>query len=103
MKRASAKFNESDPRKIARGNNHICGLNIIGLRRAGISSTERLELKKLYRAIFRDGRSVRAAVDHAFGEFNSPHTRAMLEFIQASKRGVCTDISSREDEESIES
>jgi len=96
MQGGSAISKDLPPFTIARGDNHICGLNVIGLRRAGVAADERLELKKLYRAIFRSGQSIRAATAHAFGEFNSPRTRAMLEFIHESKRGICADVSSKE-------
>jgi UDP-N-acetylglucosamine acyltransferase len=81
------------PYTISTGNNHICGLNIIGLRRAGVGPEERLELKQVYRAVFRSGQTIRAAADHAFGEFSGERARVMLEFIKASKRGVCSDRS----------
>jgi UDP-N-acetylglucosamine acyltransferase len=96
MQGGSAISKDLPPFTIARGDNHICGLNIIGLRRAGVTAQERLELKKLYRAIFRNGHSIRSATDHAFGEFSGERARVMLEFVRASKRGVCTDVATRE-------
>lgn len=77
---------------IATGNNTICGLNVIGLRRAGFSSEERLELKRLYHALFRSGKSLRAAAAAAAHEFKSAGARTMLEFVAATKRGVCSDL-----------
>jgi UDP-N-acetylglucosamine acyltransferase len=85
------------PFTIATGNNHICGLNIIGLRRAGILPQDRLELKRLYRRLFRNGESPRAAAETVDPDFASAHSRTLLEFVRASKRGVCTDISAREE------
>src|ERR1039458_3454445 len=41
------------PYTIARGTNRLAGLNIIGLRRAGFTAAERLELKKLYHQLLR--------------------------------------------------
>ena len=41
------------PYTMAVGNNGICGLNVIGLRRAGFDAATRLELKRLYRFVFR--------------------------------------------------
>jgi UDP-N-acetylglucosamine acyltransferase len=99
MQGGSAISKDLPPFTIARGPNHICGLNTIGLRRAGVSSEERLELKKVYHAIFRSGQPIRAATDHAFGEFAGLRARSLLEFIQASKRGVCSDVSTSESEE----
>ena len=80
------------PFTIATGINTICGLNVIGLRRAGFSAAERLELKNLYHALFRSGKLFRAAVAEAQKNFTSPGATTMLEFITAAKRGVCTDI-----------
>jgi len=39
--------------------NGICGLNVVGLRRAGFSADERLALKKLYHKLFRSGETCR--------------------------------------------
>ena len=79
------------PFTIARGDNSICGLNIIGLRRAGFSPAERLELKQLYHRLFRSGENFRAALAAAQTEFSSAPAIVMLEFLAASKRGVCLD------------
>lgn len=81
--------------------NELCGLNIIGLRRAGFSPEDRLELKRLYRALFRGGQNLRAALASAQNEFSRAPSRAFLEFVASAKRGVCSDSrSSREGEES---
>jgi UDP-N-acetylglucosamine acyltransferase len=81
------------------GKNTICGLNAIGLRRAGFSVEQRLELKRLYHALFRSGKNLRAAVAEAQGVFMSPGAGTMLEFLASAKRGVCTDSNVRHDEE----
>jgi len=80
------------PFTIARGANGICGLNTIGLRRAGIKADERLELKKLYHALFRSGKNLSAAVTEAKFFFTSPSAKILLNFLAASKRGVCRDF-----------
>ncbi len=79
------------PFTVARGVNGICGLNVVGLRRAGFSAAERLELKKLYHALFRSGKIFTEAVAEARKEFSSPGAKMMLEFIATAKRGVCAD------------
>jgi UDP-N-acetylglucosamine acyltransferase len=71
----------------------MCGLNIVGMRRAGISAADRLEVKKLYRELFRSGQNLRAAVAEAHGHFSSAAARTMLEFIGQAKRGVVADTS----------
>jgi UDP-N-acetylglucosamine acyltransferase len=80
------------PFTIATGVNGICGLNIIGLRRAGFTAEQRLELKKLYHALFRSGKNFRAAVADAQEQFTSPAARILLDFVAAAKRGVCADV-----------
>jgi UDP-N-acetylglucosamine acyltransferase len=80
---------------VARGDNGICGLNTVGLRRAGLTPAERLELKQLYRALFREGRNLRAAVAGAREQFSSAPAKVMLDFLAASRRGVCSDAGER--------
>ena len=92
MQGGSAISKDLPPFTVALRENEMCGLNTIGLRRAGISAGERLELKKLYRRLFREGRNLRAAIEVAQKEFSSPTARAMLEFVAGSKRGVCADV-----------
>jgi UDP-N-acetylglucosamine acyltransferase len=75
------------------GKNTICGLNSIGLRRSGMPAEQRLELKRLYHALFRSGKNLREAAAEAKGSFTSPAAVIMLEFIAAAKRGVCADVS----------
>ena len=89
MQGGSGISKDLPPFTVARGDNSICGLNIIGLRRAGFSPEERLELKKLYRALFRSGLPLRKTVEAARPQFTGPHAILMLDFIAASKRGVC--------------
>ncbi len=83
------------PFTIATGINTICGLNVIGLRRAGFSADDRQDLKKLYHALFRSGKNLRTAVAEAEKKFLSAGAKTVLEFITAAKRGVCTDSSQR--------
>ena len=91
MQGGSAISKDLPPFTVARGDNGICGLNTIGLRRAGFSAAERLELKKLYHALFRGGKSLRSAIAEAQKIFTSPGAKIMLEFIAAAERGVCAD------------
>jgi UDP-N-acetylglucosamine acyltransferase len=92
MQGGSGISKDLPPFTIARGNNLICGLNTVGLRRAGFSAAERLELKKLYHALFRSGKLFSAALADAEKNFTSAGAKTMLEFIAAAKRGVCTDV-----------
>jgi UDP-N-acetylglucosamine acyltransferase len=79
--------------------NELCGLNIIGLRRAGIGAAERLELKQLYKKLFRSGENFRSAISAAQKEFTSAPAKTLLEFCATTKRGVCADSGSVSDVE----
>jgi len=95
MQGGSAISKDLPPYTVARGNNGICGLNTIGLRRAGMDPAERLELKRLYHALFRGTEPLRRAVERASEEFTSPAARVMLDFLRTSKRAVCSDVGGR--------
>ena len=89
MQGGSALSQDLPPFTVACGANSICGLNIIGLRRAKYSAAERLELKRLYHALFRSGRNLSAAAAAARKEFTGASAVLMLDFIAAGRRGVC--------------
>lgn len=100
MQGGSAISKDLPPFTIARGENGICGLNTVGLRRAGFSPVERMELKQLYRALFREGRNLRSVLEKASQQFTSAPARTMLDFVAASKRGICADTGRGRGEES---
>jgi UDP-N-acetylglucosamine acyltransferase len=79
------------PFTIAHGINRICGLNVVGLRRAGFTAEQRIELKRLYHLLFRSGKNLRAAIEEAQKTFTGPTAKIMLDFMASAKRGVCTD------------
>jgi len=91
MQGGAAISKDLPPFCVARGNNEICGLNAIGLRRAGLKSGERLELKRIYRVLFRSGQKLSAAIVAARKEFTSECARALLDFVASSQRGICAD------------
>ena len=92
MQGGSAISQDLPPFTIARGNNGICGLNVVGLRRAGFAAEQRLELKRLYHALFRSGQNLREAAATARKTFSSPTATVLLDFLAASRRGVCADM-----------
>jgi len=95
MQGGSAISKDLPPYTVARGDNNICGLNTVGLRRAGLTAAARLELKQLYHALFRGGRNLREAVAEAQKSYSSAPARAMLEFVTVSTRGICSDVRER--------
>ena len=92
MRGGAAISKDLPPFTVALRENEICGLNVVGLRRAGFTPAERLELKQLYRALFRAGENLRAALAHSTSKFTSAPSKAFLEFVESSKRGVCADV-----------
>jgi UDP-N-acetylglucosamine acyltransferase len=97
MQGGSAISKDLPPFAIAFHQNEICGLNIIGLRRAGFTSEQRLELKAAYRALFRSGKNLRTAVTEAQSNFADGPAKTLVEFVASSKRGVCADVSRSKD------
>jgi len=94
MQGGAAISKDLPPFTIVHGVNALCGLNVVGLRRAGFTAEERLELKQLYHALFRSGQNLRSALAQAREKFSSPTAKVLLAFVAESKRGVCSDAGS---------
>lgn len=100
MQGGSAISKDLPPFCVARGDNGISGLNIVGLRRAGFTAEERLALKQAYHRLFRSGQRLKLAVEVARGEFSGiAVVLELVEFVAAAKRGVCADAGKRAAEE----
>lgn len=80
--------------------NVIAGLNLVGMRRAGISAADRLIIKRIFSILFRSGLNVSQAVEKIKQEDQSPFAREICEFIESSKRGICGVKSGEEPEDS---
>lgn len=74
--------------------NEICGLNVVGLRRAGFTAADRLELKKFYHTLFRSGQNLGKALADAQKMNPGPAAKTLLAFVAESRRGCCADVSS---------
>jgi len=89
MQGGAANSQDLPPYTVAHCRNAICGLNVVGLRRAGVSAEERLELKRLYQQLFCSGENLSQAILQARSEFTGACARGMLDFVASSTRGVC--------------
>jgi UDP-N-acetylglucosamine acyltransferase len=96
MRGGSAISKDLPPFTISLRVNEICGLNTVGLRRAGFTAEDRLELKQLYHILFRSGQNRLSAVTAAQKSFSGKTARALIDFVAAAKRGVCADVSRAE-------
>jgi len=91
MQGGSAISKDLPPFCVARGDNGICGLNVVGLRRAGLTGEQRLELKRLYHLLFRSRLKLSDAVARARKEFTGEAAHLLFDFVASAKRGLCAD------------
>jgi UDP-N-acetylglucosamine acyltransferase len=95
MQGGAAVSKDLPPFTVARGDNGICGLNTVGLRRAGLTSDQRIELRRLYHLLFRGHKSLRQALKQAQETYASEHALILLNFVASSRRGLCSDVGKR--------
>jgi UDP-N-acetylglucosamine acyltransferase len=93
MQGGAAISKDLPPFCVALHGNEMCGLNVVGLRRAGFTPGERLELKQLYKALFRSGMNFRERLSAAKQNFSSAPAKTLLDFVAEARRGVVSDIS----------
>ena len=95
MQGGTAISHDLPPFTVAHQTNIVCGLNVIGMRRAGYSAAERAEVKLLYKFIFRAGLNIRPGVEEAREKFTSAPAKLFLDFIASTKRGICYETGRR--------
>jgi UDP-N-acetylglucosamine acyltransferase len=64
-------------------------LNSVGLRRAGFSADQRRALSRAFKEIFLSDHSLANSIAEVASWDPIPEVREIIDFIQASKRGVC--------------
>jgi UDP-N-acetylglucosamine acyltransferase len=68
----------------------VRGVNVIGLRRAGVPAADRRALQAAYRVLYRSGLSPHRAVERIRRELPPNHlVHALLTFVADSRRGLC--------------
>ncbi|ADV64178.1 acyl-(acyl-carrier-protein)--UDP-N-acetylglucosa mineO-acyltransferase [Isosphaera pallida ATCC 43644] len=74
---------------LQQGYNSVVGLNLVGLRRAGMSSATIDALRTMYRIVYLERCPLPQALDRAEAELGSvPEVREYLEFVRESKLGI---------------
>ena len=68
-------------------------INAVGLRRAGISREARVEIKRAFRALYREGRTLPEALAVIEKECPGAECRELLDFARTSKRGIASGAS----------
>lgn len=87
---ASAFSKDIPPFVIAAERNLVFGLNVVGLRRAGLSGRERDEIKSAFRLIYLSGLNISQALKKSETMKFGPVAREFLDFVaNAKKRGIC--------------
>ena len=95
MQGNSGASQDLPPFTMCRGINILAGLNSVGLRRAGFTREEQLELKKAYHLLFRSPGPLRERIEKARAACPGEHSRKLIEFAASTKRGLCSDSSFR--------
>ena len=68
----------------------VIGLNVIGLKRRGVSEDTIRTLKRAYRLLFHsDGSRAHAVLKTRQAFSNSTEVAALVDFVEGSNRGVC--------------
>jgi UDP-N-acetylglucosamine acyltransferase len=91
MVRGGCRFSKDvPPYCVAAGTNLAMGLNSIGLRRAGLSSTARMDLKRAFKLLYLSNLNTSQALEAAGQESWGPEGVHFFEFVrEAKKRGIC--------------
>ncbi|MFZ4681437.1 MAG: acyl-ACP--UDP-N-acetylglucosamine O-acyltransferase [Terrimicrobiaceae bacterium] len=91
MVRGGTRFGKDIPPYVsADGENFISGINAIGLRRAGISSETRLEIKRAFKLAYWSRLNVSQAVAKAREMEWSREATVFFDFLASTTRGVCS-------------
>jgi UDP-N-acetylglucosamine acyltransferase len=71
------------------GDSKVCGVNVIGLRRARFDAAQRQAVRRAYSVLYRSGLAISRAVERLRAEPGSPEIAAILGFVETSTRGLC--------------
>jgi UDP-N-acetylglucosamine acyltransferase len=86
----SAFSKDVPPFTLAAERNQVFGLNVVGLRRSGMSAAERAEIKAAYRLLYMSGRNVSQALAAAREQNWGASAAEFWAFTAAAKkRGIC--------------
>ena len=66
------------------------GLNVVGLRRAGFSQTQRTAIKRAYKTLLNSGLKLSDAIEQLKQTDNSTEVCNIVAFLEHSKRGIIT-------------
>jgi UDP-N-acetylglucosamine acyltransferase len=78
------------PFTLAAERNGVAGLNIVGMRRAGLDPGQRQEIKNAFKLLYKSGLNVTQALAASEELDWGPEAREFFDFVRAAKkRGIC--------------
>ncbi len=87
---SSAFGKDLPPFVIAAERNHVFGVNVVGLRRAGLSVNDRDEIREAFKLVYLSGLNSSQAIEKAATMTFGTLAREFLNFVATSKkRGIC--------------
>lgn len=87
---ASGFGKDIPPFVIAAEINYVCGLNVVGLRRAGFSAKDRDEIKAAFKLVYLSNLNISQALEKASTMKLGAGAQEFLDFVaNAKKRGIC--------------
>lgn len=97
----SAFSKDIPPYVIAAERNGAAGLNVIGLRRAGLTAAQRTEIKEAFDLLYRSGLNVSQAIAAAHDRVWAEEGRAFWDFIAAAKKKGLVDFIGTRDHDAL--
>jgi UDP-N-acetylglucosamine acyltransferase len=86
---AEGRFTKNLPPFVIAAKNQVFGINILGLRRAGLSPAERDEIKRAFKILYKSGLNTKQALEKAAESEFGDVGREFFAFVaDAGKRGI---------------
>jgi len=70
----------------------VQGLNMVGMRRAGISPQVRSKIKEAYKLLYKSGLNTAQALKEIKQKLKSPEIKILTDFIESSDRGIAAGL-----------
>ena len=74
---------------LSSANSRVGGLNLVGLRRAGLDAAQRAQIKQAFATLYRSGLNTSQAQDRLRAETGNPFAAEFAEFLAQATRGIC--------------
>ncbi|MEA3306044.1 MAG: acyl-ACP--UDP-N-acetylglucosamine O-acyltransferase [Candidatus Omnitrophota bacterium] len=78
------------PYMLAKGESTVCGINVVGMRRAGFSQEIRSKINRAHKILYRSGYKLSRAIEELEKACLGKEVRHLIDFLKKkSKRGLC--------------